>query len=83
MDLTDSPTKPEVDHISIVVTTLEGDVDEIRAFGDKERAEEVCESIEEREPWKEVHRSNFLIPADLEDKREEYLAWQRSQKNEQ
>ena len=79
MDLEDSPQKPEVDHVAIVVSTVEGSVEEIRAFGEIERAKEVRDRIEEKEPWKEVEMETFHVPANLEDKREQYRAWKLSQ----
>lgn len=52
MSLQNSADKPETDEVTVVITVVEGAVDEIRAFGDRRRAEEVRERIEADEPWK-------------------------------
>lgn len=79
MSLQNSADKPETDEVTVVITVVEGAVDEIRAFGDRRRAEEVRERIETDEPWKDVELETFRVSAHLEDMREDYLAWMRSQ----
>jgi hypothetical protein len=79
MDLSESPQKPEVTHVTILVTTIEGDVDEIRAFAEIERAREVRDRIHEKKPWKETEMETFHVLANLEDVSEQYRAWKLSQ----
>lgn len=79
MQLENSADKAESHEVTIVVTVAEDAVGEIRAFDDRRCAEEVHERIETDEPWKDMELEIFRLLAHLEDMREDYLAWMRSQ----
>lgn len=76
----EKPEKP--DFIWVVVFLIEGDVDEVRLYADREEAEQAIENDEEHREWVDHYIEEFHLPGNVEGLREELMEWAAADEDE-